>query len=77
MAAATAGLDEGLASVTVKKRPGTCDPTGTDMMVVDCLAPFSAAQSNTFLLLHAFGPMDMQRMPLVGMHPHRGFNECP
>merc|ERR1712072_784872 len=30
-----------------------------------------------FLLLHHFGPAHISAMPQFGMHPHRGFNECP
>ena len=67
-----------MASVTKKAQPGTIDPTGSgSFMVVDCLGPFPAKESDPFLLLHAFGPMDMRRMPPLGMHPHRGFNEVP
>lgn len=66
-----------MAEVVVKKRPGTCDPTGTGMMVVDCLAPFPAEVTDPLLLLHAFGPSQIRDMPKFGMHPHRGFNEVP
>ena len=66
-----------MAAVITKKRPGMTDPTGTGMMVVDCLGPFSAEITDPFLLLHAFGPAQIRDMPPLQMHPHRGFNEVP
>jgi len=66
-----------MAVVVAKVRPGTSDPTGTGMLVIDCLDKFSVSDTDPFLLLHAFGPMDMSKIPALGMHPHRGFNEVP
>lgn len=66
------------ADVVRKARPGKTAPTGDrSFLVVDCLQPFEQEETDPFLLLHAFGPTQISAMPPLGMHPHRGFNECP
>ena len=67
-----------MATVEKKVQPGKTDPFGTGkILVTDCLDKFSQQQSDPFLLLHHFGPAHISAMPQFGMHPHRGFNECP
>ena len=67
-----------MATVEKKVVPGKTDPFGTGkILVTDCLDKFSQQQSDPFLLLHHFGPAHISAMPQFGMHPHRGFNECP
>ena len=67
-----------MATVEKKVQPGKTDPFGTGkILVTDCLDKFSQTQSDPFLLLHHFGPAHISAMPQFGMHPHRGFNECP
>ena len=67
-----------MATVDKKVTPGKTDPFGTGkILVTDCLDKFSQQQSDPFLLLHHFGPAHISAMPQFGMHPHRGFNECP
>ena len=44
--------------------------------VNDILTPWQFGETDPFILLHEFGPMkEAMKMPPVGMHPHRGFNE--
>ena len=67
-----------MATVEKKVTPGKTDPFGTGkILVTDCLDKFAQQQSDPFLLLHHFGPAHISAMPQFGMHPHRGFNECP
>jgi redox-sensitive bicupin YhaK (pirin superfamily) len=67
-----------MATVERKVTPGKTDPFGTGkILVTDCLDKFAQTQSDPFLLLHHFGPAHISAMPQFGMHPHRGFNECP
>jgi redox-sensitive bicupin YhaK (pirin superfamily) len=74
-AAATATA---MAAVEQHVTPGKTDPFGTGkILVTDCLDKFSQEQQDPFLMLHHFGPAHITAMPQFGMHPHRGFNECP
>ena len=67
-----------MAEVVSKTTPGKIDPFGTGkVLVVDCLGRYPAAETDPFLLLHAFGPTHISGMPTFGMHPHRGFCEVP
>ena len=67
-----------MAAVCEKETPGKTDPFGTGrILVTDCLDKFSNEQTDPFLMLHHFGPAHITAMPQFGMHPHRGFNECP
>merc|ERR1719440_2321110 len=68
----------GMAKVRKIGRPSQCDPTGTGMIVNDILTPWNFPDTDPFILLHEFGPIEggMKTMP-IGMHPHRGFNEVP
>eukprot|EP00928_Gymnodinium_smaydae_P030846 TRINITY_DN22813_c0_g1_i1.p1 TRINITY_DN22813_c0_g1~~TRINITY_DN22813_c0_g1_i1.p1 ORF type:complete len:332 (-),score=42.77 TRINITY_DN22813_c0_g1_i1:32-1027(-) len=78
-AANTSGGEQGMARVLKVGKPSQCDPTGTGMIVNDILTPWRFPATDPFILLHEFGPVDggmSGKMP-VGMHPHRGFNECP
>eukprot|EP00931_Biecheleriopsis_adriatica_P102874 TRINITY_DN77782_c0_g1_i1.p1 TRINITY_DN77782_c0_g1~~TRINITY_DN77782_c0_g1_i1.p1 ORF type:complete len:330 (+),score=42.49 TRINITY_DN77782_c0_g1_i1:76-990(+) len=67
-----------MARVAKIGKPSQCDPTGTGMIVNDILTPWNFPETDPFILLHEFGPIEggMKTMP-VGMHPHRGFNEAP
>jgi len=67
-----------MATVDKKVSPGKTDPFGTGrILVTDCLDKFSNERTDPFLMLHHFGPAHITAMPQFGMHPHRGFNECP
>jgi len=67
-----------MATVDKKVSPGKTDPFGTGrILVTDCLDKFSNERTDPFLMLHHFGPALITAMPQFGMHPHRGFNECP
>jgi len=67
-----------MATVDKKVTPGKTDPFGTGkILVTDCLDQFRGPESDPFLMLHHFGPAHISAMPQFGMHPHRGFNECP
>eukprot|EP00929_Paragymnodinium_shiwhaense_P120582 TRINITY_DN92541_c0_g1_i1.p1 TRINITY_DN92541_c0_g1~~TRINITY_DN92541_c0_g1_i1.p1 ORF type:complete len:340 (+),score=58.34 TRINITY_DN92541_c0_g1_i1:53-1021(+) len=70
---------QGMARVVRIGKPSKCDPTGTGMIVNDILTPWKFEETDPFILLHEFGPVDASNfanMP-IGMHPHRGFNEAP
>lgn len=68
----------GMARVVKVGQPSQCDPTGTGMIVNDILTPWRFYDTDPFILLHEFGPIQSGGMNIpIGMHPHRGFNEAP